>query len=83
MRGENDLRNNRPPESADSSGEIYASLDEKYKKVFDAIPINDYVNVDKLSAATGMNMSDVLIAVTMLELKGLIDIHPGGQYGRK
>ncbi len=83
LRGENDLRNNRPPESADSSGEIYASLDEKYKKVFDAIPINDYVNVDKLSAATGMNMSDVLIAVTMLELKGLIDIHPGGQYGRK
>ena len=67
----------------DKSSDIYNSLNEKHRAVFDAIPMGEYITADGIAKLTGYKMSDILTAVTMLELKGLIDIHPGGQYGRR
>lgn len=67
----------------DRSSEIYTSLSEKHKAIFDAVPIGEYITADELVKATGYSVTEILTAVTMLELKGLIDIHPGGQYGRR
>lgn len=72
-----------PAVKADRSSEIYGSLNEKHKAIFDAVPIGEYITADELVKATGYSVPEILTAVTMLELKGLLDIHPGGQYGRR
>lgn len=69
--------------NSDHSVEVYASLTETQKKIFDAIPIDECITADNLSKLSDSSMSDVLMAITMLELKGLIMIHPGGKYERR
>lgn len=88
-KAESDAKNESPksvntaPVENDRSSEVYNSLGEKHRAIFDAIPIGEYITADELVKATGYPVTDILTAVTMLELKGLIDIHPGGQYGRR
>lgn len=49
------------------------------KRVYDALPDDKAVNADFLSEA-GIPVSDILVALTMLEIKGLIDALPGAMY---
>ena len=57
-------------------------LDEKTAAVFEAIPCKSPVSVDKIVCA-GLSTSDIITALTMLEIMGLISSLPGGLYIRK
>ena len=57
-------------------------LDEKTATVFEAIPCKSPVSVDKIVCA-GLSTSDVVTALTMLEIMGLVASLPGGLYMRK
>lgn len=57
-------------------------LDEKTATVFEAIPCNSPVSVDKI-VCDGLSAQDVITALTMLEIMGLVSSLPGGLYIRK
>jgi DNA processing protein len=66
----------------DGSSEIVASLDEKTRRVFDAIPSDRSISLDKLMAL-GYKVNELIAATTFLEIKGLINSLPGSLYIRK
>ncbi len=68
--------------TADNSSEIFASLSEKQKKIFEEIPIDRAVTVDSLTKL-GFTMGEVMASLTVLEIKGLISSLPGALYIRK
>ena len=57
-------------------------LDEKEAKVFDAIDCKKPMSVDKI-ICEGLSAQDVITALTMLEIMGLVSSLPGGLYIRK
>ena len=57
-------------------------LDEKTAKVFDAIDCKKPMSVDKI-ICEGLSAQDVITALTMLEIMGLVSSLPGGLYIRK
>ncbi|MBR2387490.1 MAG: DNA-processing protein DprA [Clostridia bacterium] len=62
--------------------ELLAGLDETAKKVFAQMPIDTAVSPDAL-IVEGCDIGDVITALTMLELCGLVTSLPGGLYVRK
>ena len=66
----------------DGSSEIVASLDEKTRRVFEAIPSDRSISLDKLMAL-GYKVNELIAATTFLEIKGLINSLPGSLYIRK
>lgn len=71
----------RETTSAPTSTARDYGLDEKTAAVFEAIPCKSPVSVDKIVCA-GLSTSDVVTALTMLEIMGLIASLPGGLYMR-
>ena len=71
-------------ESAKSSPseEMLEGLDENTKRIFSQMPIDCAVSPDAL-VEEGFGASDVITALTMLELCGLVTSLPGGLYIRK
>ncbi len=67
---------------ADNSQEVLTSLDETSRKVFEYMPLNNAVTPDVI-AAQGLDVGEVITALTMLELAGLVSSLPGGTYMRK
>ena len=65
--------------TGDSSAEVLASLDERHRALFAEIPDDRAVTVDAL-AKLGYSIGEVMTAMTMLELKGLVSSLPGGLY---
>ena len=57
-------------------------LDEKTAIVFEAIPCKSPVSVDRI-VCPGLSTSDIITALTMLEIMGLVSSLPGGVYIRK
>ena len=57
-------------------------LDDKTAAVFEAIPCKSPVSVDRI-VCEGLSTSDIITALTMLEIMGLISSLPGGLYIRK
>ena len=57
-------------------------LDEKTAKVFDAIDCKKPMSVDAI-VCDGLSAQDVITALTMLEIMGLVSSLPGGLYIRK
>ena len=57
-------------------------LDDKTAAVFEAIPCKSPVSVDHI-ICEGLSTSDIITALTMLEIMGLISSLPGGLYIRK
>ena len=57
-------------------------LDEKTAAVFEAIPCKSPVSVDRI-VCEGLSTSDIITALTMLEIMGLVSSLPGGVYIRK
>lgn len=57
-------------------------LDDKTAKVFDAIDCKKPMSVDKI-ICDGLSAQDVITALTMLEIMGLVSSLPGGLYIRK
>ena len=57
-------------------------LDEGMRKIFEEMPIETAVSPDQL-VSDGVDVSDVITALTFLELCGLVSSLPGGLYIRK
>lgn len=68
--------------AGDGSSEIVASLDEIPRRVFEAIPTDRAISMDKLMAL-GYKVNELIAATTVLEIKGLISSLPGNLYVRK
>ena len=72
----------REPTSAPTSTAKDYGLDDKTALVFEAIPCKNPVSVDKI-VCDGLSTQDVVTALTMLEIMGLVSSLPGGLYIRK
>lgn len=70
-----------PERSSDRSGEALASLSEKYRKIFTDLPMDQPFSPDQI-VKLGYSTVDVLTAMTVLEVKGLVRSLPGGLYQR-
>ena len=66
---------------ADRSAELLATLAERERRVFEAVPLDRPVAIDKLQSL-GYNTGELLTALSLLEIKGLIQTLPGGLYSR-
>ena len=70
-----------PAVTADRSAELLATMGEREKRVFEAIPMDNPIAIDRL-LSTGYGMGELLTALSLLEIKGLIQTLPGGLYCR-
>ena len=68
--------------SAEPDDGLLAGLDESTRRVFYDMPIETAVSPDAL-ISDGCDAADVITALTMLELCGLVTSLPGGLYIRK
>ncbi len=68
--------------SGDRSAEILSRLGEKQRKIFEEMPLDRAVTVDYLTK-TGFALGEVISALTVLEIKGLVSSLPGALYIRK
>lgn len=66
----------------DNSDTVLESLDDTSKKVFGLIPDGTSFSPDAI-AAHGIDVGDVITALTMLEISGLVSSLPGGLYLKK
>lgn len=77
---------NKPTEpirqEADSSQKLLDGLDDNCRKVFSALPMDKAVSPDGF-VVEDVAIGDVITALTMLEISGLIQSLPGGMYIRK
>ncbi len=62
---------------------IFASLDSVSQKVYEYMPSDKSCVTADVIAAHGIDVGDVITALTMLELAGLVTSFPGGAYARK
>ena len=69
-------------ERRDDSAKLLDGLDDTSKKVFELMPLDKSVSPDALTAH-GMDIGEVITALTMLEISGLVSSLPGGLYVRK
>lgn len=72
----------REKSAGDNSLAILEKLNEKQRRVFDEMPLDRAVTVDYL-AKLGIPFGEVISALTVLEIKGLITSLPGALYIRK
>ena len=63
----------------DHSAELLASLDEKHRALFAEIPDDRAITADAL-AKLGYSIGEIMSAMTVLEIKGLVSSLPGGLY---
>ncbi len=66
----------------DESLAAFVSLTEKHRKIFEEMPLDKAISIDYLINA-GFNFGDVIGALTILEIKGLVSSLPGALYIRK
>lgn len=66
----------------DDSLKVLEKLSEKQRKIFDEMPLDRAVTVDYLTK-TGFALGEVISALTVLEIKGLVSSLPGALYIRK
>ena len=71
-----------PEKRGDDSAAALAKLSEKQRKIFDEMPLDRAVTVDYLTK-TGFALGEVISALTVLEIKGLVSSLPGALYIRK
>jgi DNA processing protein len=69
------------PCKADHSAQILQSLGERERAVFEAIPMDHPLAIDRLQSL-GYSTGELLAALSLLEIRGLIQTLPGGLYCR-
>ena len=69
-------------EHPDQSDRLLASVDATTRRVFTLMPPDQAVTPDRL-AAEGIDIGDVITALTLLEIVGLVNALPGGMYIRR
>jgi len=70
------------PQAGDRSREVLETLSEKQRRVFEEMPLDFPVTVDYLTK-TGLKLGEVIAALTVLEVKGLVVSLPGAIYLRR
>jgi predicted Rossmann fold nucleotide-binding protein DprA/Smf involved in DNA uptake len=70
------------PRRCDGSEELLKKLDEKARRIFEEIPIDHAISIEKL-CALGYTVGDVMLTLTTLEINGLISTLPGSLYIRR
>ncbi len=68
--------------TGDNSQKIIESLSQRQRDIFDEMPMDKPVTVDYFTKS-GYTMGEVMSALTILEIKGLISSLPGALYIRK
>ena len=68
--------------SDNDTAKLLEGLDEKYLKIYNAIPAGENVSLDTV-CRTGYDPRTAMSLLTTLEMKGLITVLPGGLYRRK
>ena len=82
-RSEGEERADSPVEKREeNASDVLNSLNDKQKRIFEEIPMDRPVTVDVLTRL-GFSMGEVMSALTVLEIKGLISSLPGALYIRK
>ena len=71
-----------PAQKRDGSKELVEKLDERTRKIFEEIPIDRAISIEKL-CALGYTVGDVMSSLTVLEINGLISTLPGNLYIRR
>lgn len=66
----------------DRSAEAVADLDPLSSRVFGLMPIDKAVSPDEMTE-DGLSINDVMVCLSLLEIKGLVEALPGGKYIRK
>lgn len=66
----------------DDSSKALEKLTEKQRRVFDEMPLDRAITVDYLTQ-TGFALGEVISALTVLEIKGLVSSLPGALYIRR
>ena len=66
---------------SDGSNEAYKILDPALRAVYDRIPSDSAVSIDRLTG-NGLGVGDVISALTLLEIEGLVTSLPGGLYSK-
>jgi predicted Rossmann fold nucleotide-binding protein DprA/Smf involved in DNA uptake len=66
----------------DDSARVLEKLSEKQRRVFDEMPLDRAITVDYLTK-TGFTLGEVISALTVLEIKGLVASLPGALYIRR
>ena len=69
------------PAAGDRSEELLQTLSETQRRIFTEMPLDHAVTVDALTRL-GFGMGEVMAALTVLEIKGLVQSLPGGLYAR-
>ena len=67
--------------TSDGSNEAYKTLDPSLKRVYDRIPSDIAVSIDRLTG-DGLGVGEVISALTLLEIEGLVVSLPGGLYSK-
>ena len=67
---------------ADGSADLLDGLDALTRRIFESIPQDKAISVDQVMI-DGASVAEVITALTMLELYGLVCTLPGGLYMRK
>jgi len=57
-------------------------LNESDQKIFDSVSLGR-IHIDDLISSTGLSSADILSALTNMELKGIVQQHPGKFFSRK
>jgi DNA processing protein len=70
------------PAVGDRSAELVRTLSDTQRKIFELFPFDRSVSIDRF-VAEGFGYGEILAAMTILEVKGLIVSLPGGLYTRK
>jgi predicted Rossmann fold nucleotide-binding protein DprA/Smf involved in DNA uptake len=66
----------------DNSAEVLAQFSDRQREMFAQIPLDKAISADWL-VRCGYPAHEVMMALTMFEIKGLISSLPGGLYTRK
>ena len=66
----------------DSSAALLSMLDDTSRRVFEALPLDKAVTPDGIFV-DGVGIGEIITALTMLEISGLVVSLPGGLYIRK
>ena len=65
----------------DASAQALEGLGEREKRVFEHIPIDAPIGIDRLQGL-GYSTGELLTSLSMLEIRGLVQMLPGGFYAR-
>ena len=69
-------------EAEPSNAALIASLDTNTRRILESLPLDKAISIDKI-VLDGIGVTELITALTMLEIEGLVASLPGGLFIRK